>query len=142
MLIALTASCSPFGARLSGNAQLPPQPTPSPKVATANAAAAIDVSAFVDPAIAGKLDKNDRTEAASAQFFALQFGRPAAPRAWQGQSGISGKVTVGPFVRVNELDCRDFTHVVTASAQTYTRSGLACRDNNGVWTVVQAKNSA
>lgn len=109
----------------------------APKVATAQAAAGIDVSAFIDPAVAAKLNAKDRAEASSAQFYALQFGRPAAPRDWQGQSGVSGRVTVGPFVRVNQLDCRDFTHVVTTADAKYSRSGLACRDVNGVWTVVQ-----
>lgn len=134
-LLFLVAACSPFGPRVSTGPATGPQV--APKVATAQAAAEIDVSAFVDPKIADKLSAKDRAEAASAQFYALQFGRPAAPRDWQGQSGVSGRVTVGPFVRVNQLDCRDFTHVVSANNATYSRAGLACRDVNGVWTVVQ-----
>lgn len=141
-LIGLTAACSSFGpSPLRSTQPAAPQPS-NPKQATATAAAALDVSAFIDPAIAAKLSDADRAEASSAQFYALQFGRPAAPRDWQGQSGNSGKVTVGPYVQVNNLDCRDFTHTVTASGKSYPRSGLACRDQQGVWTVVQAKNSA
>jgi hypothetical protein len=80
----------------------------------------------------------ERSEAASAQFNALQFGRPGAPRAWQGDRGANGQVLVGPPVNVNSLYCRDFTHSVTAGGQSYSKKGMACRELDGSWGVVSA----
>ena len=82
------------------------------------------------------MSAKERTEAASAQFNALQFGRAGAPRAWAGDRGATGSVTVGPPVPVNNLYCRNFTHVVTVSGQAYTKQGMACRETDGSWGVV------
>lgn len=108
-------------------------PTPAQQVATARALT--DVSGFIDPTAIPKLTENDRNQAAGAQFNALQFGRPGAPRAWQGDNGTSGNVMVGPYVRVNNIDCRDFTHTVKLGGQDYAKKGLACRDASGTWSV-------
>ena len=105
----------------------------SPSVATASNAALINIGGFVDAAAVSKLSAKDRTEAASAQYYALQFGRPGAPRSWQGDSGANGQVSVGPYVRVNTLDCRDFIHVVTVAGVSYKKSGTACREADGRW---------
>lgn len=109
--------------------------TPPPAQQIASAQAMTDISAFIDPAAIGLLSANERTEASSAQFNALQFGRPGAPRSWSGDKGASGQVTVGPYVRVNNIDCRDFTHTVTVSGQSYARKGTACRELDGRWSV-------
>lgn len=109
--------------------------TPPPAQQIASAQAMTDITAFIDPAAVGLLSAKERTEASSAQFNALQFGRPGAPRAWQGDRGASGQVMVGPYVRVNNIDCREFTHAVTVSGQTYTRKGTACRELDGSWSV-------
>jgi surface antigen len=97
-----------------------------------------DVTAFVDPVVLAQLNERSRSEAAATQFNALQFGRPGAPRAWQGDAGVSGQVVVGPLVKVNSLDCRNFTHTVSAGGQSYPRSGTACRELDGRWTVSDA----
>lgn len=110
----------------------------APATATAKAKSAIDVQSFLDPSAARQMSDKDKAEAASAQFYALQFGRPGAPRYWQGDTGSSGTVTVGPYVRVNDLDCRDFTHAVTIGGSTYSRKGTACREQDGQWTVVDS----
>jgi surface antigen len=94
-----------------------------------------DVSAFVDPAAFKQLSDKSRAEAAAAQFNALQFGRVGAPRSWTGDNGQSGQVTVGPYVRVNLIDCRDYTHTVAIAGLTYVSKGTACREADGSWTV-------
>lgn len=94
-----------------------------------------DVGAYLDASVVGRLSAKEKSEAASAQFNALTFGRPGAPRAWTGDRGATGSVTVGPYVRVNNIDCRDFTHTVTISGTPYARKGTACRDIDGSWTV-------
>ena len=109
-------------------------PTPAQQVASAQSLT--DVSAFVDAGVIPSLSQNDRAQASSAQFNALQFGRPGAPRAWQGDKGTSGNVMVGPYVRVNNIDCRDFTHTVKFGGQDHVKKGMACRELDGSWTVV------
>jgi surface antigen len=108
-------------------------PTPAQQVATAQQLT--DVSSFVDATAIPQLTSNDRAQAAGAQFNALQFGRPGAPRAWQGDKGTSGNVMVGPYVRVNNIDCRDFTHTVKLGGKDFVKKGLACRDADGSWSV-------
>lgn len=121
------------------SAQLPPvtstQPQSSPVERLEQQAAGLNVSGFIDAGAAARLSEKDRSEASSAQFYALQFGRPGAPRNWSGDSGATGNVTVGPFIRVNNLDCREFTHEVTVSGQTYSKSGTSCRELSGNWQV-------
>lgn len=109
---------------------------PSPQQQLTSAQSMTDVTAFVDPAALRLLSDRERTEAASAQFNALQFGRTGAPRAWSGDRGANGQVLVGPPVNVNSLYCRDFTHVVAVSGQTFTKKGMACRETDGRWGVV------
>jgi len=95
----------------------------------------IEISNFIAPAAFSKMNDTDKAQASSAQFFALQFGRPGAPRTWKSPSGITGKITVGPFVRVNELNCREFTNIVTVDEVDSTKSGTSCREANGNWFV-------
>ena len=92
---------------------------------------------FVDTGALALMTANDSAQANSAQFYALQFGRPGAPRAWAGDKGTTGSVAVGPYVRVNNLDCRDFTHTVKIGGKDYVKKGTACREQNGNWAVEQ-----
>lgn len=116
--------------------QQQPMMTTAPAQQVATAQSLTDVTSFVDPAVLPKLSERERTEAASAQFNALQFGRTGAPRAWSGDRGASGNVLVGPPVNVNALYCRDFTHTVTAGGQSFVKKGMACREVDGRWGVV------
>ncbi len=110
----------------------------SPAQTTQQALLTTSVSnGFVDAAALAVMTPKDSAEANSAQFYALQFGRPGAPRQWAGDKGTTGTVAVGPYVRVNNLDCRDFTHTVKANGQDYVKKGTACREQNGNWAVVQ-----
>lgn len=144
-LLALTlAACSSTGptqVATTAPATMTPvitQPlVPTPAQTTQQALLTTSVSnGFVDSAALASMTANDSAQANSAQFYALQFGRPGAPRAWTGDKGTTGSVAVGPYVRVNNLDCRDFTHTVKANGQDYVKKGTACREQNGNWAVV------
>jgi surface antigen len=111
----------------------------APAQTISTAAATTDVSAFVDATAYGQLSAKSKAEVAGAQFNALQFGRVGAPRNWQGDKGQSGAVLVGPYVRVNLIDCRDFTNTVTIAGQAYVKKGTACREADGSWTVTATK---
>lgn len=91
---------------------------------------------FVDGGALALMTANDSAQANSAQFYALQFGRPGAPRAWSGDKGTTGSVAVGPYVKVNQIDCRDFTHTVKVGGKDFVKKGTACREQNGNWAVV------
>lgn len=109
---------------------------PTPAQTTQQALATTSVAnGFVDAAALSRMTAKDSAQANSAQFYALQFGRPGAPRAWTGDNGTTGSVGVGPYVRVNNLDCRDFTHTVKVGGQEFVKKGTACREQNGNWTV-------
>ncbi len=114
---------------------LPQVNSPAQQTADARAMTITSISSFLDPAVDSQLTQASRDQAAGAQFNALQCGRPGAPRNWQGEKGASGQVTVGPYVRVNNIDCRDFTHVVTLAGKSYSKKGTACREADGHWSV-------
>lgn len=81
------------------------------------------------------LNANDRRTALEAEYRALEFGRTGAPVVWRGRSG-SGEVVAGPPYRVNDYDCREYTHTITAKKQSETARGTACRRANGTWRPV------
>lgn len=155
-LTALLAACSRFGyatnsgpvfghsqAQVTQNqtvANLPQQDNPQTSVPSAvelpQSGLESGMTDYIETAALTNMSTTDKNEASSAQYFALQTGRPGAPRSWSGDNGTTGKVLVGPFIRVNNLDCREFTHTVTLSGQEYSKSGTSCREN-GNWTVVQ-----
>jgi surface antigen len=117
--------------------------TPSPAEAASTAAlSTTDIAKYVDAGAIKVMSTTDQRQASSAQFYALQFGRPGAPRAWAGDSGAVGSVTVGPYVRVNNLDCRDFTHTVTIKGQSFAHKGTACREQGGTWSVTASSSGA
>jgi surface antigen len=138
--LALTAcatapTLSPVATTAPTLAAIDPAQLSAPADTRAVAASLTDVSAFVDPGALGQMSEKSRAQAAGAQFNALQFGRVGAPRNWVGDSGQTGAVTVGPYVRVNLIDCRDFTHTVTIAGQNFVKKGTACREADGSWTV-------
>jgi surface antigen len=102
----------------------------------AAAAADLKLTGFIDEAAIKLLSDRERAESRNAQFYALQFGRAGAPRAWAGDRGASGEVVVGPPVIVNSLYCRNFTHRVSVGGQNFITNGTACRDEEGLWSAV------
>lgn len=111
--------------------------TPPPAETTATARALTDVTAFIDPAALGLMSEKDRAAASTAQFYALEVGRVGAPRVWQGDSGHSGTIVVGPNGQANNLRCRDFVNTVTVDGREFVRRGNACREADGRWWVVE-----
>lgn len=120
---------------------MPNVPTPAQTTQQALLTTSV-ANGFVDAAALSSMTAKDSAEANSAQFYALQFGRPGAPRQWAGDKGTTGSVSVGPYVRVNNLDCRDFTHSVKVNGQDFVKKGTACREQNGNWAVVPGSGAA
>jgi surface antigen len=146
-VVPLFALAGCMGTTATRTAQMAPAPmmtpavlpvvaaAPGPAEINAGAQASTSVLDFIDPAALPLLNDRSRSAASTAQYNALQFGRPGAPRNWKGEGGSVGLITVGPYVRVNALDCRDFTHTVTADGKSFALKGTACRETDGRWAV-------
>jgi surface antigen len=116
--------------------------TPPPSQVATTGVQNLDISAFTDPTGFRLMSDTDKSQASSAQYFALQFGRVGAARTWSGDQNVTGQINVGPFVKVNNNDCRDFTNIVNVGAHSYTKRGTACRGADGTWTVGTAAAAA
>jgi surface antigen len=116
--------------------------TPPPSQTVQAGVQSLDIASFVDPTAFGALGDTAKTEASSAQYFALQYGRVGAARTWSGENNVTGQINVGPYVKVNNRDCRDFTNVVNVGSKSYTKRGTACREDDGTWTVGSAAAAA
>lgn len=80
------------------------------------------------------LDDRDRQRAEQAEFEALDSGRPGSPVVWSGgREGYRGEVVPGPRYRVNNYDCRDYTHRIWTGGEPQVARGTACRQDNGAW---------
>ncbi len=108
---------------------------PEPREVPTAPARALDLGTFLADGAIKLLSDRDKAEAASAQFYALQYGRTGAPRLWTGGGEARGEVVVGPPVSVNRLYCRSFAHTVTAGDQSLRKDGMACREEDGTWAV-------
>ncbi|HVW93843.1 MAG TPA: hypothetical protein VHB74_14710 [Devosia sp.] len=115
---------------------------PPPSQQVASGVQNLSISSFVDPAGLSLMGPGAQSQAASAQYYALQFGRVGAARTWTGENNVTGSISVGPYVKVNNRDCRDFTNIVNAGSKSYTKRGTACREADGTWTVGSATAGA
>ncbi|MCZ4271143.1 hypothetical protein [Maritalea porphyrae] len=138
--ILATSACARFDAGGLGSAPAAPQlesstQTQSPVAPSVEFSSSVILS-FLPSEVQSKLSVREKSEAASAQFYALQYGRVGATREWTGDSATRGEISVGPYIKVNELDCREFSHTVLVSTERYLKSGTSCREQDGQWNVV------
>src|SRR5271156_5298680 len=95
------------------------------------------IGGFVGNRIGAALDDDDKRRAYAAQMQALETGPSGAPVAWRNpDSGRYGNVVPGPVYEVNGAACRQYTHTVYIDGQLQTERGAACRNPDGVWTIV------
>jgi len=137
-MLGTTPPPADYSGSLDTNQALTPPPAQVASAGVQN----LDISTFTDPTGGSLMSPTDRAQAASAQYYALQFGRVGAARTWAGDKGHSGSISVGPFVKVNNNDCRDFTNIVNIDSRSYTKRGTACRGAGGTWTVGTAAAAA
>lgn len=95
----------------------------------------LEIPQFIDPVALRQLSETDKNTATNAQFYALQFGRPGAPRTWTGQNNVSGSIVVGPYVTLNGQTCRVFTHTIIIEGTPRIHEGTSCRLGDGNWVV-------
>ncbi len=87
-------------------------------------------------AIGKTVSDADRKIGLNAEFRALEKGDPGIPVDWRGRNGSAGVVVPGTRYRINDSDCRLFTHTVTFSETTESATGTACRTAEGAWRLV------
>jgi surface antigen len=84
--------------------------------------------------IGGGLDQADQRAGLAAEFRALDSGETGIPLVWRGRSGNQGAVVPGARYRINDLECRSYTHTITyGDDQTEAGRAAACRDARGDW---------
>ena len=91
--------------------------------------------------IGGRDRRQPRRRATGAPRRTPNTGRwnsaaPARRSPGRTQVGDSGEVTPGPRYKVNDYDCRDYTHTVDIDGQPQTARGTACRQPDGTWKPV------
>jgi surface antigen len=88
-------------------------------------------------AIGSGLTSSDRRNAAEAEFRALEYGRTGTIVPWQDKrSGHRGEVVPGTGYKINNSDCRDYTHTIYDDGQPKSGRGTACRQPDGTWKAV------
>jgi len=92
-------------------------------------------SGLAGTAIGLDLSAKDRRAALAAEYRALEYGQTGAPIAWRGRS-VRGEVVAGPLYKVNDYDCRQYTHTITIKGKSETARGTACRAPDGAWQPV------
>jgi surface antigen len=98
-------------------------------------AAGAIIGGFLGNAIGSELDANDQRLAANAQYQALNAGPTGAPVQWRGRRNY-GNVVAGSPYRVNDYNCRDYTHTIYIDGRPEVARGTACRQPDGTWQVV------
>jgi len=107
-----------------------------PIAAYAATALAGPAATLLSGEIAGGLSAEDLGTASAAEYRALESGRAGVTLKWQGRAA-EGEILVGPLYRINDTDCRDYTHVITGpDGEVETGRGLACRAESGGWRPV------
>jgi surface antigen len=78
----------------------------------------------------------DRKIGLNAEYRALERGEAGIAVEWRGRAGSAGVVVPGPPYRINDYDCRRFTHTVSVKETTESATATACRTPEGVWRLV------
>lgn len=87
-------------------------------------------------AIGKSVSDADRKVGLSAEYRALEKGQPGEAMSWRGRNGSSGVVVAGTRYRINDSDCRLFTHTVSIGEAKESATATACRTSEGAWRIV------
>jgi hypothetical protein len=81
----------------------------------------------------------DRVYASTSTYRALEVTRSGEMVAWNNQdTGASGTVSPRPaFKNARGEDCREFQQTVHIGGQARSADGIACRQPDGSWRIVQ-----
>ncbi|GAA0784047.1 hypothetical protein GCM10009077_34700 [Roseibium denhamense] len=95
------------------------------------------ISVLVNNEFGDALNPSDRRAAENAQNRALRARGVGVSVAWQNdRTGRSGQVRPGPVYRVNDTECREFTHQMVLQGRTLQARGTACEVARGKWEII------
>ncbi len=81
-----------------------------------------------------QLTRDDKQAAATAFQKSLSQPKNASPVLWKNKAnGVSGEVIPGAKYQVNDVVCRDYTHVVRMGVREEALRGSACQQADGIW---------
>lgn len=135
-----SVACLGLAVALAGCGTSPVGPGPAAPASTVPfvvAGTPTMTAGLVGTTVGADLPAADRNVGLEAEYRALEFGTAGTPVAWTGsQSGVTGEVVPGARYRVNEFECRDYTHTLMRGGQTEAARGTACREADGSWAPV------
>jgi surface antigen len=90
---------------------------------------------LIGSVIGANIDAGDKKIGLDAEYRALEYGENGVGVDWSAR-GVAGAVVPGPRYRVNDYDCRQFTHTVIVHGTTESARATACRGSDGAWRIV------
>ncbi|MCW5695250.1 MAG: hypothetical protein KIS96_00805 [Bauldia sp.] len=112
-----------------------PGGVPTVQLAQAAEGSVTLTAGLIGNAIGIDLPAADKQAGLLAEYRALELGTAGTPVSWTG-SNVRGDVVPGARYRVNEYECRDYTHTIYRASGTEAARGTACREPNGNWSPV------
>jgi surface antigen len=91
---------------------------------------------LIGSVIGAGVDAGDKRIGLDAEYRALEYGENGVGVDWSARNGVAGAVVPGPRYRVNDYDCRQFTHTVVVHGTTESARATACRGADGSWRIV------
>jgi len=109
---------------------------PSPSVPVAYGPSTDGTTGLIGNKLGPDIDANSRRLGLDAEYRALEFGEAGVAVDWGGRGGVSGVVVPGTRYRINDTDCREFTHTLMEKGATQSATATACRGTDASWRVV------
>ena len=96
------------------------------------------VGAVVGSELGRSMDEQDRLYAQQTEQYAFEQGATGRDYSWRNpDTGHQGTVRPGPaYYNDGGNECREFTHAITIDGRSETAAGVACRNPDGTWRIV------
>ncbi len=97
------------------------------------------VGYLVGRELGGKLDAAQQAEHERVYLEAMNQAEDGQTRSWNDPAGeASGAVTPTRSFSEQGARCREFTQVVTVEGEVSEDKGMACRQGDGTWRLIEA----
>ncbi len=102
------------------------------------------LGAFVGGQVGRRLSQEDWTIAGKTQQQTLETAPSGSARSWTNpDTGARGSVSAEPaHAREEAAVCRRFSHTIESEGENDTLKGVACRQADGTWKVIEGDRPA
>lgn len=108
-----------------------------PALAAAFTGMGVLIGSMIGGEVGASLDRADELYAAQATNNALENSPSNRSVTWSNpDSGNRGEIFPGEVFYRNGTPCRNYTHTIYVGGQRETLTGVACRNNDGTWSLV------